>query len=149
VAAVAAVETTVTTAGTMTDRPQSSPGQTATPATAGTSRTAQSATVARGAHPLLGAFPLAVFTLATFLVIFALMMARLTAGADPALRAHPSTAVLTRSPGGAVLTTRTSGAVAAGATTPAVAGSERPPGARAAILTHASGAVGASEAGDD
>jgi hypothetical protein len=103
----------------------------------------------RGTHPLLGAFPLAVFTLATFLVIFALMMARLTAGADPALRAHPNTAVVTRGPGGAVLTTRTSGAVAAGATTPAVAGSERPPGTGAAIVTSASGATGTREAGDD
>jgi hypothetical protein len=119
---VVAAETTVTTVGTMTKR---------------------------GNHPLLGAFPLAVFTLATFLVIFALMMARLTAGADPALRAQRSTAVLTRGPGGTVLTTRTSGAVAAGTTTPAVAGSERPPGSRAAIVTSTSGATGAQEAGDD
>jgi hypothetical protein len=42
----------------------------------------------RSAHPLLGVFPLAVFTLATFLVVSALLMARLTAGADPALRAR-------------------------------------------------------------
>ena len=39
-------------------------------------------------HPLLGAFPLAVMTLATFLVVFALLMARLERGADPALSAR-------------------------------------------------------------
>lgn len=34
-------------------------------------------------HPLLGRFPLAVIALAAVVVIFALMMARLHAGADP------------------------------------------------------------------
>lgn len=142
-----AAETTVTTVGTMTDPSRRSPAQ---PTAAGASQSAQAArgtTAARSTHPLLGAFPLAVFTLATFLVIFALMMARLTAGADPALRAQRSTAVLTRGPGGAVLTTRTSGAV--GATTPPIAGSERPPGTGAAIVTSTSGAAGTREAGDD
>jgi hypothetical protein len=38
-------------------------------------------------HPLLGAFPLAVMTLATFFVVFTILMARLQSGMDPALTA--------------------------------------------------------------
>ncbi len=52
----------------------------------------------RNAHPLLGAFPLAVMTLATFMVLFALTMARLKADAGTAVRTSPGTALLAESP---------------------------------------------------
>ncbi len=41
----------------------------------------------RERHPLLGAFPLSVLTLATFLVVLAVLAARLQSGSDPALSA--------------------------------------------------------------
>jgi hypothetical protein len=51
------------------------------------------------AHPLLGAFPLAVMTLATLLVLFAVMMARPNGG-KPDLRTSTTTPLVARSPGG-------------------------------------------------
>ena len=79
-------------------------------------RRAQGSAQARKAHPLLGAFPLTVMTLATFLVLFTLTMARLNAGEDPAPR--PSASLVARSSGAGAVTTRTSGGgdSAAGAT---------------------------------
>ena len=101
---------------------------------------------ARSAHPLLGAFPLAIMTLATFLVLITVMMARLRAGADPALRPIVNSGLVARSSGTGALTTRTSGgsASAPAATPPAT--SEEPPVARAAVVTRASGAQGATRA---
>ena len=104
----------------------------------------------RSGHPLMRPFPLVVMTLATFLIVFALLMARLSAGADPALRAGVSAGAISRPVGAATtLTTRTSGA---GAAVPAVAQSGAAEGSTApaaAIVTRTSGAPGASRASDD
>jgi hypothetical protein len=86
-------------------------------------------------------------TLATFLVLFTLLMARLQAGADPALRASAPSALVAGRSGSAAVTTRTSGA--AGATVIPVAGSEGAAAATPAIVTRTSGVTGASGAGDD
>jgi hypothetical protein len=92
-------------------------------------RSAQGFAQARRAHPLLGAFPLAVMTLATFLVLFTLTMARLNAGEDPAPR--PSASLVARSSGAGAVTTRTGdgGDLAAVATQAAAAeeSSDAPP----------------------
>ena len=139
----------------MTDRPSTSAGARTPPAppraaTAGAP--AHSAPVrgrTRKAHPLSGAFPLAVMTLATFLVLFAVMMARLKAGVDPALRAGAgSSLVASRAAGGAVRT-RTSGAGASAGTATPVAASEEPSAQSQAIVTRASGASGTQGAGDE
>jgi hypothetical protein len=106
-----------------------------------------SAAAARRRHPLLQAFPLAVMTLATFLVLFTLMMARLQAGVDPALRASASSALVAGRSGSAAVTTRTSGAVGASATPAATtAGSGV---ATPAVVTRTSRVPGASGGGDD
>ncbi|HYM55915.1 MAG TPA: hypothetical protein VES97_11170 [Solirubrobacteraceae bacterium] len=98
-------------------------------------------------HVLLRPFPLAVMTLATFLVVFTLMMARLTAGSDPALRASAgSAAALVEGSGGSVVRTRASGSGAAGAATSQVAAAEGSSVATPAIVTRSSGATGV---GDD
>lgn len=60
-------------------------------------RSARGSAQARNARPLLGAFPLAVMTLATFLVLFTVTMARLKASADPVLR--PSASLVARNSG--------------------------------------------------
>ncbi len=60
---------------------------------------------ARKTHPLLGAFPLAVMTLAACLVLFTVTMARLNAGSDAALR--PSASLVARSSVAGALTART------------------------------------------
>jgi hypothetical protein len=104
---------------------------------------------ARSAHPLLGAFPLAVMTLATFLVLFTVMMARLRAGADPALRPIVSSGLLARSSGTGALRTRASGGGASTAVAAPAAASEEPPVARTAVVTRASGAQGTTGAGDE
>jgi hypothetical protein len=98
-------------------------------------------------HPLLNAFPLTVMTLATFLVLFTLMMARLQAGADPALRASAPGALVAGRPGSAAITTRASGSAGASATPAAVtAGSVA---ATPVVITRTSGVPGRSGAGDD
>lgn len=107
-----------------------------------------SAASPRRRHPLLSAFPLTVMTLATFLVVFALMMARLQAGADPALRASAPSALVAGRSGAAAVTTRTSGTAGASATTPP-ATIEGSTAATPAIVTRTSGAPGGQEAGDD
>ncbi len=103
---------------------------------------------ARETHPLLGAFPLAVMTLAIFLVLFALTMARLNAGADPDLGASTGTPLVARNPGGDAVKTRPGGGGASGAATKPVAAAESP-GTTAAIVTRANGAPSTTEAGDD
>ena len=104
----------------------------------------------RGGHPLLEPFPLAVMTLTTFLLIFTMMMARLTAGADPALRASVNTGAISRSvaSGASTITTRASGAAAA---VPAVTSQGAASVTQAAntVVTRTSGAGGVSGAGDD
>lgn len=86
-------------------------------------RSAQGSAQARSAYPLLGAFPLTVMTLATFLVLFTLTMARLNAGEDPAPR--PSISLLAKSSGAGAATTRTSGGgESAAVATPAAASEE-------------------------
>ncbi len=107
-----------------------------------------SAAPARRRHPLLSAFPLTVMTLATFLVLFTLMMARLQAGADPALRASAAGALVAGRPGAGAITTRTS--AAAGASAAPAASNEGSPAAAPAVITRTSGVPGESGgAGDD
>ena len=103
---------------------------------------------ARGRHPLLGVFPLTVMTLATFLVLFTLMMARLTAGADPALRAGNSAAVVRTVSAGSPLSTRTSGGAGTASTT-SVAASQGSSATVPAVLTRSSGGAGAGVGSDD
>jgi len=86
-------------------------------------------------------------TLATFLVLFTLMMARLQAGADPALHASSGTALVAKRSGGSTVSTRTSGGAAGAGATPAVA-TEGSGATTPAIVTRASGA-GAREGVDD
>jgi hypothetical protein len=86
-------------------------------------------------------------TLASFLVLFTLMMARLQAGADPALHASAPGALIAGRSGSAPVTTRTSGAVGASATPAATI--EGSGAATPAVLTRTSGVPGASGAGDD
>ncbi len=122
----------------------------ATPLTPFRSRLSpQGSAQARTAHPLLGAFPLAVMTLATFLVAFTLTMARLNAGADPDLRPSTSTSLVAISPGAGAVTTRTSGGGASAAAATPVAAAEQSSGTTAAIGTRAAGVPGTAEAGDD
>jgi hypothetical protein len=106
---------------------------------------------ARRAHPLLEAFPLAVITLATFLVVFTLMMARLTAGADPALRAGATANAVTLTAGSGVPTVRTrvSGAAAAAGGVAQTVAAHGAPTATPAIVTRTSGAPGATGVSDD
>jgi hypothetical protein len=102
----------------------------------------------RGTHPLLGIFPLAVMTLATFLVVFTVMTARLRAGADPALNASRGAALVAERSGAGALRTRASGgASVAAATTSSAVGA--PVGGVSAAVTRASGAAGAQGASDE
>lgn len=107
----------------------------------------------RHSHPLLNAFPLAVMTLATFLVVFALLMARLTAGVDPALRTGASSALVRENASGSAVRTRASTAAAtggaAGANATPIAASEGSSGTAPAIVTSSSGARGSGRGGDD
>jgi hypothetical protein len=86
-------------------------------------------------------------TLATFLVCFALMMARLTAAGHPRLvSSAASTLVGTGSPPGSVRTRSSGGSVAPAVPTPAAV-AER--SSAPAIITRASGAGGTVRLGDD
>jgi hypothetical protein len=102
------------------------------------------------AHPLLRPFPLVVMGLATFLVIFALLMARLTSGLDPALRASPGTVSLAEgsSSSSSAVRTTASGRILP-ASGPQVGRSEVLSSAAPAVLTRASGGVNTSGAGDE
>ena len=93
-------------------------------------------------HPLLGAFPLAVMTLATFLVVFAIMMARLQGGLDPALRATAGSTTVVRGSGGAVVTRASGGAA------PALSPSGAPARSGGPVLTRTSGSSGGGESDD-
>jgi hypothetical protein len=53
---------------------------------------------ARSRHPLLGAFPLVVMTLAAVLVLFTLAMAQLNAGSDQDLGHSPSSSLVAKTP---------------------------------------------------
>jgi len=106
-------------------------------------------TRARRANPLLGAFPLAVMTLATFLVLFTVMMARLRAGADPVLRPSTTAALVARSSGTGAVVTRTSGGGAAAGAATTVAAPGGPAVARPAVITRSSGAPGTRGASDE
>jgi hypothetical protein len=55
-------------------------------------------TGARSRHPLLGAFPLLVMSLAAVLVLFTLAMAQLNAGSDQDLGHSPSSSLLAKTP---------------------------------------------------
>ena len=121
-------------------RPGSAPGEAASALAA--------PTPGRASHPLLGLFPLAVMTLASFLVAFTLMMARLTSGADPALRRAASAAVVLAAGGRAAVVTRTSSGAPAARSTAALAGAQSGTGAIPAVLTRASGA-GAGRVSDE
>ncbi len=100
---------------------------------------------ARKAHPLLGVFPLTVMSLATFLVLFTVMMARLTAVGGTALSSNRSVALAANGIGVSGVRTRASGG-GSGAT---VAPAPLSGGAAPAIVTSASGAGGAKGSGDD
>lgn len=118
--------------GTVTDSPRA--------AARGASRASEK-------HPLLGGFPLTVMSLATFLVLFTLMMARLTAGADPALVSSANAGLVAKGSRGSVIRSRTSGGAVPVATAAPV--QARQAGAsREAIITRASGA-GVTGSGDD
>ncbi len=96
---------------------------------------AEAATMTRREHPLLRPFPLVVMTLATFLVVFALLMARLTAGVDPVVGAIAASARVSAG-GGEALRTRASGAAALATRSVSSAGE-----GRTAPTTRTSGAV--------
>jgi hypothetical protein len=141
--------------GTMTDRPQtaaqppSSETRTAGLTAGEPPPEARRPRRARRAHPLLGAFPLVVIALATFLVLFTLMMARLRAGADPALRASTSTSVAAAGSAGRAVTTRASGGGEPAATATPATGSEESSARMPAVVTRSSGGAGPREVGDE
>ena len=95
-------------------------------------------------YPLFGAFPLTVMTLATFLVVFAVMAARLQVGLDPGLRAASGTTVV-RNPSGGKVVTRASGT---GAAIPASSPSGAPAQTGTPVLTRTSGAAGSGGGGE-
>src|SRR5450759_563711 len=97
---------------------------------------AASPTRLRARHPLLGVFPLAVMTLSTFLVVFAVLMARLQSGVDPALRAAASRSLAVPGAQRGALVTRTSGGSAPAATSRAAEEGSTP------VLTRTSGSGG-------
>ena len=102
---------------------------------------------ARKAHPLLGVFPLTVMSLATFLVLFTVMMARLTAVGGTALSSNRSVALAASGIGVSGVRTRASGGGSGATVAPAPAPLSG--GAAPAIVTSASGAGGAKGSGDD
>lgn len=105
----------------------------------------QRATRARRSHghPLLRAFPLAVMTLATFLVVFTILMARLQSGVDPALGpAATGSLVVPGSSRGAILTRASGGAA------PAVLKSGSPSSSTGPVLTRTSGSRAGGESDD-
>jgi hypothetical protein len=126
------VATAVTAVGMTTDRPLrvDSPADGARP-------------VAPARHPLLGAFPLAVMTLATFLVVFAILMARLQSGIDPALSAAANATSVVRGASGGAVVTRASGSAG-----PAVSTSGAPAEPASPVITRTSGSSGDAESGD-
>lgn len=101
---------------------------------------------ARAGHPLLHAFPLAVMSVATFLVVLALLAARLPSPSAPGIGSSAPATALVAGSGGTPLSTRTSGAASGAAAaappvTPATAAEGSP--AISTIVTRTSGASGA------
>jgi hypothetical protein len=97
-------------------------------------------------HPLLAPFPLTVMALATFLVVFALMAARLRAPAASTLSARSGSTQIVRAGGRLIRTSASGRALPAG---PAAAAGE--PGSQhsaPAIVTASSGSASGSQ-GDD
>ncbi len=142
-----------TAVGTMTDRPHTAaqppfPGARSTGLATGERPPEARRRQARRAHPLLGAFPLAVMTLATFLVLFTLMMARLEAGADPALRASTSMSVAATGSATGTVTTRASGGGESASTATPTTWSEES-SAKVPVVTRTSGGSGLTEVGDE
>ena len=86
-------------------------------------------------------------TLAAFLVLFAVMMARLRVGVHPLARAGASSSLAVS--GAGAVRTRTSGAGESGGLAAPVAAPEGTSSASGAIVTRASGAPGGMEAGDE
>lgn len=99
-------------------------------------------------HPLLGPFPLTVMTLATFLVLFTVMMARLTGGANPALNGANPAALVEPTAAGSPVRTRSSAAIGAGGT-PTIAPTRSPSATAPAVMTRSSGSAGAGAVTDD
>lgn len=103
-------------------------------------------------RPLLRPFPLAVMALATFLVVFTLMMARLSASTHLPISslAGVGTPVTLKggSPAGAV-STRASGAGAAAVPVTSQAVAEGATPATSTIVTRTSGATGAGAVRDE
>ena len=139
--------------GMMTDRPSKHgrpvpSARQRTPSPSEGSRSAPGSAPTR-TQPLLGAFPLTVMTIATFLVLFAFMMGRLKVGADLAVRGGTGSSLVLGSSGSGFVTTRTSGAGAASALATRAVAPEASSGRTPAIVTRASGALGATEVGDE
>jgi hypothetical protein len=105
----------------------------------------------REAHPLTQAFPLSVMTLAAFLVAFTILMARLHAGVDPALRRSLTPAALSRatSAGGRPVLARPSGMARASGEVAGGARSTPGSGPSTSVSTRTSGAGRGSEGEDD
>jgi len=101
----------------------------------------------RSQHPLLRPFPLVVMTIATFLVVFALLMARIQSQSLPATTA---THVARVGAGSRPVVTRSSAAAgAAPAVAPSSASPSLEPGAAAPVTSRTSGgAIGAGERDD-
>lgn len=140
---------TVTDGQQPTQGPERSVIQAQVAPSSGSSGRARTARQRRRAHPLLQAFPLAVMALATFLVLFAVMTARLKASATTARPAGAATALLASRSGGNSVRTRASGGANATAVASPIPASEVTAAANPAIVTRASGTTGAGEAGDD
>jgi hypothetical protein len=134
-------------AATMTERDLIS--EAVTPRVASCERPA-GPVMARGyrRHPLLEPFPLAVMTLATFMVLFVVMMTRLTVSAGTITRTGVTTATAMTGSGPSSVTTRTSGAGATAGSTEVTA-SGAPAAATPAVPSCTSASDGASGAGDD
>jgi hypothetical protein len=92
----------------------------------GVGRARTAAAQALGARPLLDPFALAVMTLATFMVVFALMMARLNHEVGSAPRSSGTATPLVGGSTASRVMTRASGAGAAGGGAARVAPSEGP-----------------------
>lgn len=138
----------MTVAATVTDK--GSHSQRGTSATApGADPHTSSARARDIAHPLLRPFPLTVMALATFLVVFALMMARPSAGIAPTPRSSVAVASVAEGSGTGVVKTATSGAVTRSASAVQLTPAKGPSATTAAVLTRASGAAGARGVGDD
>ena len=97
---------------------------------------------ANGTRPLLQPFALTVMTLASFLIVFALLMARLTGGARFAAAGEGGatpTAALVGESRGRTVSTRTSGALPAQSSPAPLTPSAASSTAQAAVVSRASG----------